>query len=120
MENYSFKKLIVWQKAMDFAEICLGITNSMKNHFRLIEQLESASASIAQNIAEGNGRVSTKEYIHFLYIARGSLYESITILNLFYRKIYITNAQLSDLENLGMEISKMLNSLISKQRDFLK
>ncbi len=120
MEEYSFKKLIVWQKSMNFAEKCLDITEKLKGHFRLIEQLESSSASIAQNIAEGNGRLSTKEYIHYLYISRGSLYESITILNLFHRKKFIADDILFQQEKLGLEIVKMLNSLISKQREYLK
>ncbi len=118
-QEFSFKKLIVWQKSMEFSEICLGITESIEGHYRLCEQLEAASASIPQNIAEGTGRVSTKEYIHYLYISRGSLYETITLLDLLQRKNHITIDHLHTLEGLGLEIVKMLNSLISKQRQYL-
>lgn len=54
-----------------------GIQTDRK-HFRLMEQLEASSTSIALNIAEGKGRYSKKEFIQFLYIARGSLYETVT------------------------------------------
>ena len=118
--DFSFKRLTVWQKSMDFAERCLNISDSINGHYRLCEQLEGASASVPQNIAEGNGRVSTKEYIHFLYISRGSLYETITMLNLLFRKGLVGSEELNDLESLGFEIVKMLNSLISKQRQFLQ
>ncbi len=104
---------------MAFTEACLTITESINGHYRLCEQLEAAAASVPQNIAEGNGRISTKEYIHFLYIARGSLFEAITILNIIERKEIISGTTLNELEDLGLEITKMLNSLISKQRTFL-
>ena len=74
--RFSFEDLEVWQKAIEFASKVIGIaenTQTDRKHFRLIEQLESASTSIALNIAEGKGRYSKKEFIQFLYIARGSL-----------------------------------------------
>ena len=116
----SFKKLIVWQKAMDFTNQILKLTNDIKGHYRLIEQLEAAAASVPQNIAEGKGRVSTKEFIRYLYIARGSLYESITLLILFQQNNWISNACLIELEDKSVEITKMLNSLITKERSKLK
>lgn len=104
---------------MDLAENCMTITEDIIGHYRLCEQLEAAASSVPQNIAEGNGRVSTKEYIHFLYIARGSLFETITLLNLFKRKGLLSNQKLIELESLGLEITKMINSLIKKQRNYL-
>ncbi len=113
--SFIFKKLRVWQKAMDFAEKCCDITESLSGHYRLVEQLESCSASVPQNISEGEGRNSIKENVHFLYIAKGSLYEAITLLNLFQRKNFISLTQLDDLESLAIEITKMINTLISKK-----
>ena len=80
---FSFQKLVVWQKAVVFAKnviTTIDELNTPRKHYRLIEQLESAATSISMNIAEGKGRQSTKEYIYFLYIARGSLFEVITLL----------------------------------------
>jgi four helix bundle protein len=62
-EGFGFKKLVVWQKALDFADEVIELTehlNTSGKHFRLIEQVESSSASISQNIAEGKGRNSKK------------------------------------------------------------
>lgn len=119
MEDFSFKNLIVWQKGLDFAENCLDITESIKGHYRICEQLEGSAASIPQNITEGDSRVSVKENIQYLYIARGSLNEAITILNLLSRKGFIDMVKLTELENFGLEIAKMINSLITQKRKFL-
>ena len=73
---FSFEDLKVWKKAVIFAEKIIQTIdeiNTPRKHYRLIEQLESAGTSVAMNIAEGKGRQTTKEFIQFLYIARGSL-----------------------------------------------
>ena len=80
---FKFEELKVWQKAVIFAENVIKITDQIetpRKYFRLIEQLESASTSVAMNIAEGKGRQTTKEFIQYLFIARGSLFETVTLL----------------------------------------
>jgi len=65
----SYKELIVWQKSMAFAnDVIQGIEHleTDRKHYRIIEQLEAAVTSIPMNIAEGKGRDSKKEYVHFL------------------------------------------------------
>jgi four helix bundle protein len=116
MENFSFKKLLVWQKGMKFAEKCLDITESIKGHYRLMEQLEAAAASVPQNIAEGEGRFSIKDIINYLYFSRGSLYESITLLNLLFYKKLISQDKLEEQEGLALEITKMISALITQKR----
>lgn len=59
--NFDFKDLLVWQKALNFANEVIAFTenlNTDKKHYRLTEQIEAASVS--QNIAEGKGRHSSK------------------------------------------------------------
>jgi four helix bundle protein len=90
-----------------------------RRHYRLIEQLEACSTSIALNIAEGKGRYSKKEFIQFLYIARGSLYETIALLIIFHKNGWISDDQLEILKTRGDEIGKMLSSLISSIRKSL-
>jgi len=88
-DKFGFEDLDVWNRAVDFAVKIIKIAETMeveRKHFRLLEQIEAASTSIAMNIAEGKGRYSKKEFIQFCYIARGSLYEVVTLLELFYRK----------------------------------
>ena len=115
-EDFGFKKLIVWQKALDFADKVIDLAehlNTSGKHFRLIEQIEASSASIVQNIAEGKGRNSKKEFVHYLYISRGSLYETVTILNLFYKRSWIEIEKLKKMEKEALEIAKMIKGLIN-------
>ncbi|WP_198145915.1 four helix bundle protein [Desulfonatronovibrio magnus] len=113
---FAFEDLKVWQKAVDFAEVVIKTIDSFdapRKHYRLIEQLESAATSPAMNIAEGKGRYSQKEFVHFLYIARGSLFETITLLIILQRLGWITHKDLQGIKVLAEEIAKMLNSLIN-------
>jgi four helix bundle protein len=61
------------------------------------------------NIAEGKGRNSKKEFIHFLYIARGSLYETLTLLEIFQMRYWINAEQFMNIESRSNEIAKMIN-----------
>ncbi len=114
--KFNFENLEVWQKAVEFALAVLNLSgkiNLRQKHFRLIEQLESASTSVALNIAEGQGRYSKKEFIHFLYVARGSLYETITLLIILNRYNCISDKQLMTARVQTEEIGKMLSGLIN-------
>ena len=75
--------------------------------------MESSATSILMNIAEGKGRYSKKEFIQFLYIARGSLYETIALLIIFRKKNWIDEVQLDELKGSGSEIGRMISSLIN-------
>ena len=84
MENYifPFEKLDVWQLAIDLAETVLNLLEKLpqNKHIRLVNQMEAAAVSPAQNIAEGKGRQYKREFIQFLFIARGSIFEVVTVL----------------------------------------
>ena len=114
--RYSFEDLEVWQRAVQFATDVIRLVEKSfpeKGHYRLIEQLESAATSIAMNIAEGKGRFSQKEFIQFLYISRGSLYETVTLLEIMSRLGWIGKEACAKLRSESHEISKMINGLIS-------
>lgn len=118
MENSgkaAYKDLLVWQKSMVFANAVIDLAEQLdsdRKHFRLVEQLEAAATSVPMNIAEGKGRFSRKEFSHFLFIARGSLYETMTLLDIFQSRGWIQNAAYLLLEQQSDEIGKMLNGLI--------
>ena len=115
-EYFRFKDLKVWQKALDYADKIIQVTenlNTEKHHYRLIEQLESSSASVAQNISEGKGRYSKKEFVQFLYFSRGSFNETLTLINLFHKRNWISEKSLDDLEEQAYEIACMLKALIN-------
>jgi four helix bundle protein len=114
--EFAFKELKVWNKAIEFACAVIELTEKLdtpRNHFRLVEQIEAAAASVAQNIAEGKGRFSKKEFRQYLYIARGSLYETVTLLNIFQLRNWITTEQHIQLENNALEIAKMIKGLVN-------
>jgi len=116
MVRFSFEDLEVWQKAVDFAKMIIDLSAKIetnRRHFRLIEQLEASSTSVALNIAEGKGRHSKKEFIQFLYVARGSLFEAITLLMIFQKAGWINDGQLEECKVFADEIGKMLSGLIT-------
>ena len=82
-----FEKLEVWQKSVELADFVLGLLERIPQgrHFRLVSQMEGAAVSVAQNIAEGKGRQHRKEFLQYLSIAQGSLYETVT-LNVSHKK----------------------------------
>ena len=111
-----YRELIVWQKAMELVEIVYRLMKVFPadERFRLCDQLSRAVVSIPSNIAEGNGRESKAEYARFLGIARGSLYETETQLEIAKRLGYV--GDLSEVSGLISEIARMLVSLIAKLR----
>lgn len=108
------RKLKVWQKSIDFvAEIyAKSRVFPVEERFGLISQIQRCACSIPANIAEGAARKSTKEYRHFLYIARGSLSEIDTYLEICLKLGYLNEAEYLALNEKLSEMSKMLNGLI--------
>ena len=73
----SYRELIVWQKSMDLVKNIYRVTSVFPKEemYGLTSQIRRAAVSIPSNIAEGYGRRTTKDFISFLYISRGSVYE---------------------------------------------
>jgi four helix bundle protein len=114
--NNSYRSLIVWQKSMELVKKVYKITNTFPQEelFGLTSQIKRSVISIPSNIAEGKGRQTNKEFVQFLYIALGSLYELQTQMELAYELGFID--KIEDVENLMIEIEKMLNALIKTKR----
>ena len=115
----SHSDLIVWQKAMDLAEVVYGLTAKFPRSetYRLGSQTTRAVASVPANIAEGNARGTKRDYANFLSVTKGSLMETETFLMLAVRLKYITQAEASAAFHLVTEISKMLTSLRNRLRE---
>lgn len=77
MTKLPYKKLIIWQKAMELSRAIYRFTRTLPDteRYGLIAQMRSAAVSIASNIAEGSQRSTKKDFSHFLDIAKGSLAE---------------------------------------------
>ena len=113
--SFAFEDLNVYKKALDFSVAVIKIVDDLDTpgkHYRMIEQLEASSSSVALNIAEGKGRFSKKEFKHFCYIARGSLYETIAILQIFKKMNWLKEEQYLNLYDDSVEIGKMISGLI--------
>src|SRR5215213_2402052 len=112
----SHRDLIVWQKAMDMTVEIYRLTGRFPatETYRLTSQITRSAASVPANIAEGYSRGTTRDYAHFLAIAKGSLMETETFLMLSVRLSYLTEIEASATLSLITEISKMLTVLRSK------
>jgi four helix bundle protein len=109
--KFGYENLDVWNRAVDFAVRVIDLVETIdtgRKHYRLLEQIEASSTSVSMNLAEGKGRNSSKEFIQFCYIARGSLYETMTLLEIFRRKKWVSNFAYSQLEKEGIEIASMI------------
>lgn len=115
----SYRDLIVWQKAMLLVDEIYQITRKLPDDekFGLISQIRRSAISIPSNIAEGYGRNYTKDYIRFLQIARGSLFECQTQLEIAINLKFIVTSDMEPIAFISVEIEKMLNSLINKLAD---
>jgi four helix bundle protein len=116
MKINSYKDLIVWRKAMDLAAEVHLLSRSFpkKEIYGLTSQVRRAAVSVPSNIAEGQARQSTAEFLNFLSIAQGSLAEVDTQIMLAQRFHYLTAEMAAGVVSLTVEISKMLFSLRSK------
>ena len=115
----SYQDLKVWQRSMDLAVECYGLTKGFPKEemYGLTSQVRRSAASIAANIAEGYGRESTGAYVHDLKIAQGSLKELETHLILSARVGMVTVSQTQLALSLIAEVGKMLWSLIRRLQD---
>ncbi len=111
----SYKELIVWQKAVDLviAIYRSSVAFPKEEVYGLRQQLRRAAVSIPSNIAEGQCRTTTKDFLHFLAIARGSLAEVETQVLIAQRLDYFSTEQTIELFNATNEVGRLLSGLIN-------
>jgi len=116
MEIKSYKDLIVWQKSIDLTIKVYKITNNFPKEeiYGLTSQMRRSSVSIASNIAEGRNRGTRKDFSQFLRISLGSCSELQTQIEIAKRLNLIKNTDYQEVDSLTIEITKMLNVIISK------
>jgi len=118
-EIKTYRDLLVWQKSMSLVTAVYRITKSfpVEEKFGLTSQIQRCAVSIPSNIAEGYGRRSTGDYLRFLQIAMGSVFELQTQLEIARNLDYLTQARFEELYGQSREVERMLSSLISKLKD---
>lgn len=109
-----FRDLVLWQRAMELAAEVHRVTLKLPRHelFGLAAQMRRSAVSIPSNIAEESGRRTTREFIAFLHIARGSLSELRTQLLLATKVGYVTEPEISAADKLTEEVGKLLNAVV--------
>jgi four helix bundle protein len=108
-----YRELIVWQKAIGLVETVYRATENFPKTeiYALTNQIRRAAVSIPSNIAEGQGRNSTRDFLHFLSVAQGSLLELETQIIIAERLGYLDKVQENSLLEATAEISRMLSGL---------
>lgn len=113
MEN-QFEKLDVWKKCHELTLKIYQETQRFPTHekFSLTDQLRRAATSVPANIVEGNTRNSRREFIQFVYIAKGSLEETKYFLLLSYDLRYITRETYQNLQLLAVRCGKLISGFL--------
>jgi four helix bundle protein len=114
----SYRDLTAWQKAMDLVEqVYLGSRNWPKEEaYGLTSQVRRAAISVPSNIAEGQGRDSTKEFLHHLSMARGSILELETQILVAERLGYVDTPLSQDLLRRSAEVSRLVSGLMRSMK----
>ncbi|MEQ1678998.1 MAG: four helix bundle protein [Nitrospira sp.] len=119
---FPFEKLEVWQESLDLADYVLELLERipLSKHLRLTSQLEGAVVSVAHNIAEGKGRQHRKEFLQYLSIAQGSLYETVTLNEVFRTRQIFPERESANIRNkaelIDRKLNGLMNSVIGKSR----
>ena len=116
---FRFENLDIWKKSIEIAKELFDIADDLEKRklYKFAEQLRSAALSASNNIAEGSGSNSKKEFIQFLNFAKRSCFENANMMILFEKRGYVkTNPKqniLSEIEDLCRMISGFIKTLNS-------
>jgi four helix bundle protein len=110
----TYKDLIVWQKSIALVTTVYSLTKTFPadEKFGIVSQINRAVVSVPTNIAEGWGRESSKNYIQFLRISRGSLMEVETLILISKNLNYLSEQDYSEINKQIDEVGKILQGLI--------
>lgn len=113
MKVKDYRDLIVWQKAMDLVVEVYEATKKFPKEeiYGLTSQVRRAAVSVPSNIAEGQGRRSTKEFLNRLSIAHGSLREAETQIMIAGRLAYLISREVDLLLEKAAEVGRLINGL---------
>jgi four helix bundle protein len=108
---FSFEKLAVWQKAIDYADFVYNVTKEFptEERFGLISQLRRSAVSVSANVAEGSSRSSKADMARFIEIAYGSLLESVTNFEIAKRQQFVSLTNSREAYRQAETLAKMLS-----------
>ncbi len=113
---FKFERLDVWKRSTDWANDIFDVADSLpkKYQYSLGEQLRRAALSVPTNIAEGVGRDNPKETRYFYGIAKGSVYEVVSLLVMTGKRSEVSREDYQSLRTEANELAAILSSLISR------
>ncbi|WP_297085914.1 four helix bundle protein [uncultured Draconibacterium sp.] len=121
MAHFRFMDLDIWKEAIGLNDELYDLAEILEQakHFRAAEQLRAASLSISNNIAEGAGSFSDKDFANFLKFARRSVFETVNIVYVTYRRKFITedelNKKLDDMDKLSRKITNFRKKILGPE-----
>jgi four helix bundle protein len=115
MKVKNYQELIAWQKSMDLVEEVYKSSKDFPREeiYALTSQIRRAAVSIPSNIAEGQGRMTTSDFLRHLSIAYGSLREVETQILIARRLKYTAQTRVEEVMNLAGEVGRLLNGLMT-------
>lgn len=116
----NYEKLEIWQEAMVLTKIIYLKTKDYpkEEKFGITDQVRRAGLSVALNIAEGAGRSSKADFRRFLFIAKGSLNEVLTLFTLSLEIGLVSSKEYDDIRSMVLRLMRRIQALISKLQDF--
>ncbi len=119
MEYFRFENMDIWKDAIEISDRLFDYSDKAedKRYFRFAEQLRSASMSISNNIAEGSGSFSDKEFASFLNIARRSVFECANILHIFLKRKIIS---IEEKDQIYLELISLSKRITNFRRALIK
>lgn len=117
----SYRDLVAWQKAIDLVEAIYVATATFPREelYGLTSQLRRAAVSVPSNIAEGQSRHTTRDFLHFLSISKGSLSELETQITIAERLKYFSANDATNLIELSSEVGRLVSGLARSLRETL-
>ena len=115
MKVKNYRELIAWQRAMDLVEEVYRVSKSFPREeiYGLTSQIRRAAVSVPSNIAEGQGRRTTGDFLRHLSIAYGSLREVETQILISVRLQYLSQSNTDNLMQRAGEVGRLLNGLMT-------
>jgi len=112
MSDFRFEKLDIWKEAIEISDTLFDYADKAeeKRCYKFAEQLRSAGMSISNNIAEGSGSFSDKDFANFLNISRRSIFECANIMHIFLMRSIITADEKKSIYSRLLSLSKMITN----------
>ena len=112
MDDFRFEKLEIWQDSIEISDVLFdyGDKADTLRFYKFAEQFRAAAMSISNNIAEGSGSFSDKEFANFLNISRRSIFECANILHIFERRKIISSSEKAAMYPKLISLSKKITS----------